>query len=116
MPSIVDAMDTHSGTETNADTDDNAGIEDKARALLEGRLNSVRTLASTVERLDQARAAVAAAEKANDDAWSEATNAGWTTAELAQLGFTAPKSKGGRARSTSRRRATSTRPAGSVHS
>lgn len=71
----------------------NSGIESKARELLEGRIASVTNLSATIEHLDQVRATIAAAEKSAAAAWSTATEAGWTEAELRQLGFTRPAAK-----------------------
>ncbi|GAB2864454.1 hypothetical protein [Nocardioides pacificus] len=85
--------------------DTDSGIEDKARQLLEGRMESVRALTASTANLDQARAAVEAAEKTMADAWTGATKAGWRDSELRQLGFTSPNAKRrGRGTTTPRRR------------
>ena len=80
-------------------------VTDKAQELLNGRLDSVRSLEQHAAQVRAARDQLATAERAEADAWSAATSAGWTSAELKRLGFSQPATRrGGRPRSTTRRR------------
>ncbi len=64
--------------------------EKTARQLLDTRITAVRELAARRADLTHARDAVTAAERADTAAWANAEKAGWTEADLRQVGFTAP--------------------------
>ena len=72
-----------------------AEISDRAQQLLAGRIDAVRKLS---ERQHAASATLKAAEEASREAsaaWSEATQAGWTSAELRKLGLSQPTNRRG---------------------
>jgi hypothetical protein len=66
-------------------------VEDSARQLLNARIRAVRELAVAQGDVDHARAALAAAEGAHGSSYAAATRAGWTDAELKQMGFAPPR-------------------------
>lgn len=70
-------------------------ITDKAQELLAGRIDSVRILEDRAAQVRDARIALTTAERAEAEAWSSATSAGWTPAELKRLGFSQPRSRRG---------------------
>lgn len=77
-------------------------LEQKARALLGNRVTAVRQLAQTRQAVDDARAALEQAEKAD----AAAQKSGWSTEELRKLGLDAPARRTpGRPRGTSKRTA-----------
>ncbi|WP_147301457.1 hypothetical protein [Calidifontibacter indicus] len=78
-------------------------ITDKAQQLLNGRLESIRVLEEQSARVREVRDLLAAAERAEGEAWSAAAGAGWTPAELKRLGFSQPPSRRGGRRPVSRR-------------
>ncbi|WP_217490504.1 hypothetical protein [Dermacoccus sp. Ellin185] len=70
-------------------------ITTKAQELLAGRLESVQRLEQAHHETARVRSELAAAERAEGEAWSNATAAGWTPTELKRLGFTQPASRRG---------------------
>lgn len=79
----------------------------RAEQLLQGRRDAIGGLERAAARLDETRAAVAAAEKEMAEAISNAKSAGWTTNELRQLGLpiaTTQRSKGSTKRTGGRGR------------
>lgn len=64
--------------------------EDAARRVLDSRIGAVRELAKARAEVGHAQAALAAAEQADAIAYSAALRAGWTDAELRQVGLSAP--------------------------
>jgi len=63
---------------------------DKARKLLDARVDAVRPLAEAYANLTSVRAAVTDAEQAAALAYRDAEKAGWTADELKAVGFDAP--------------------------
>ena len=80
----------HAGTVEPVPDIDPDTAEKTARTLLDARITAVRELAARRADLTRARDAVTAAERADTAAWSAAEKAGWTEADLRQVGFTAP--------------------------
>ncbi len=81
-----------------------------AQEILRVRTAVIETLVETVNARRLAAAALSEAERAEAVAYAEATKAGWTDAELKQLGVDAPARKlPGRPR---RQRATASTPTG----
>ena len=81
-----------------------------AQEILRVRTAVIETLVETVNARRLAAAALSEAERAEAVAYTEATKAGWTDAELKQLGVDAPARKlPGRPR---RQRATASTPTG----
>lgn len=79
-------------------------IEDRARSLIEGRMQSVRALVDADTTTKRARAAVEEAEKAHAAAWADAERQGWTSTELTKIGLTPPRTRRpGRPRTQRRR-------------
>lgn len=70
-------------------------ITTKAEELLAGRLESIRRLEEVALQVRSVREQLAAAERSEAQAWSAASGAGWTTAELKQLGFVQPATRRG---------------------
>lgn len=70
-------------------------ITDKAQELLAGRIDAVRKLSERQHAATQARESADAAERDAASAWSDATQAGWTSAELRKLGLAQPNSRRG---------------------
>jgi hypothetical protein len=79
-------------------------IKDRARQLLEARLEALAPLEEAANRAERAREELRAAESSIGTAWSRATDAGWTPAELKRLGLRPPtvQRKVSRKRSASR--------------
>lgn len=73
----------------------NETITNQARELLDGRLSVIDTLANANTHRDELRTQLAEAESASAAAWGAATQAGWTSRELRQLGFTQPVTRAG---------------------
>lgn len=82
---------------------DPAAIEDAARALLETRMTSVRTLVTARQQREDARAAFDAAERTVTAAHTAALRSGWAEDELKRLGLDGPRRGPGRPRSTAPR-------------
>lgn len=75
-------------------------ITDKAQELLAGRIDAVRKLSERQHAATQARQAADTADRDAAAAWSDATGAGWTSAELRKLGLAQPTTRrGGRPKS-----------------
>lgn len=85
-------------------------ITDRAQALLQERLGSIRDLEKYAQEASSARDALRAAESKLADAWTAATKAGWTVDELRKLGIEQPGSRrGGRPRTAASRRGSATK-------
>lgn len=78
-------------------------ITTKAQELLAGRLESVRKLEEARTNVLRAREHLTREERAESDAWAEASAAGWTPAELKKIGFTPPRGRRGGRPATARR-------------
>lgn len=78
-------------------------IQDKARALLSDRMDSIAALESGALGLAESREAVKAAERIASEAWAAARTAGWSTQELRSLGFVEPTDRRGGRRPTGSR-------------
>ncbi|MFQ1004378.1 hypothetical protein [Modestobacter sp. SSW1-42] len=63
---------------------------DRARRLLDPRLEPIREMATARANRNEARAAAARAETADARAYANCVKAGWTEAELRTVGFDAP--------------------------
>lgn len=75
-------------------------ITDRAQELLAGRIDAVRKLSERQHAASQARESADVAERDAAAAWSDATQAGWTSTELRKLGLSQPTSRrGGRPKS-----------------
>lgn len=70
-------------------------ITDRAQQLLAGRIDAIRKLNESQNTAAQARDAADAADRDVTSAWTEATQAGWTTTELRKLGLTQPANRRG---------------------
>lgn len=70
-------------------------ITDKAQQLLAGRIEAVRQLSERQQTATQAHESADAADRDAAAAWSDATQAGWTSTELRKLGLTQPTSRRG---------------------
>ncbi|MBC9958340.1 hypothetical protein [Yimella sp. cx-51] len=81
-------------------------ITTKAEELLAGRLESVRKLEEARTNVLRAREHLAREERAESQAWAEASAAGWTSAELKKIGFIAPRGRRGGRPATARRQST----------
>lgn len=66
---------------------DPANIETSARALLDDRMDSIRTLTRVRQQTLEQRAASEAAEREDAAAYADALAHGWTSDELKKLGF-----------------------------
>ena len=76
-------------------------ITDRAQELLAGRIDAVRKLSERQRAATQARESADTAERDAAAAWSDATQAGWTSTELRKLGLAQPSTRrGGRPKST----------------
>lgn len=74
-------------------------ITDKAQELLAGRVDAIRLLSERQSAAEAAREAADSADREAAAAWSDATQAGWTSSELRKLGLRQPPSRrGGRPR------------------
>src|SRR4051794_32245924 len=69
---------------------DPRAIEHAARELLDARITAVRELATAQSTVDQARDALATAEANHANVYANATRAGWSDAELKQMGLASP--------------------------
>ncbi|RYG75835.1 hypothetical protein EU513_15180 [Yimella sp. RIT 621] len=89
-------------------------ITTKAQELLAGRVASVEELERRRNEVGRLREALQAAERGEAEAWSAATSAGWSAAELKRLGFSQPPTRrGGRpARKTAARKSSHTHTEG----
>lgn len=65
----------------------------KARQLLDARVEKVETVTSAARRLEEAQAALEEASKEYASAWAEAEKAGWAPSELRQFGLSDPTRK-----------------------
>lgn len=70
---------------------DTEAIERAARALLDSRVQAVRSLAAARQKLLDAQAAQAAAEHEDAAAWIAALRQGWSEEELKKVGFDPPR-------------------------
>lgn len=70
-------------------------LKEKAQQLLAGRLDALDGIENAAARVNAARAELKAAESAVSDAWTVATDAGWTPAELRRLGIVQPATRRG---------------------
>src|SRR5690348_13327542 len=68
-------------------------IEQRARALLDKRIDSVRTLVRTRQQLTELRGRLAAAERDDTQAYNAVLTDGWSADELRKLGLPAPEKK-----------------------
>ncbi len=66
---------------------------DRARRLLDPRLETIKELATTRAACNDARAAAEKAETADARAYAAAIKAGWTEADLRSVGFDAPRKR-----------------------
>lgn len=78
-------------------------VEERARAVLESRLASVRALGEVAERIAKLQEQLQATEAELVRAYRVATRDGWTEADLRGFGFSEP---------ARRRRASSRKPSG----
>lgn len=78
-------------------------ITNRAEQLLAARVDSVRNLEQQRDATAEIKSQIAAAERAEAEAWSAAITAGWSPVELRKLGFTQPLTRrGGRPKSRTR--------------
>lgn len=76
-------------------------ITDRAQELLAGRIDAIRVLNERQNTAAEARRGADAAEREAENAWTAATQAGWTSSELRKIGLIQPTTrKGGRPRGT----------------
>jgi hypothetical protein len=73
-----------------SDALDTQAIEDTARQLLDARINAVRELAKAQVAVDHVRESLGEAEANHATVYTAATRAGWSDAELKQMGLRAP--------------------------
>lgn len=66
-------------------------LQSRAQQLLRKRVDAIGALETALSRLTEAKAAVAEAERQMSEAMKGATNAGWTTNELRELGLPVAK-------------------------
>jgi len=90
-------------------------LKERAQELLAGRMRALDALEESAHRLDRARREVRDAEAAQSTAWSAATGAGWTAAELRKLGLSQPPSRRGGRPKTSRKAAAPAAGPAAVH-
>jgi hypothetical protein len=69
---------------------DTQAVEHTARQLLDARISAVRDLATAQVAVDHARDALGVAETTHATVYAAAMRAGWSAAELKQIGLTAP--------------------------
>lgn len=69
----------------------NSTPEERARELLDKRLTTIRRLATTRNSVNEATDQLVAAENDDAVAYAAALKDGWTTSELAAIGFTEAK-------------------------
>lgn len=70
-------------------------ITDRAHQLLNGRVDAIQKLNERQTAAVAAREHADAAERDAATAWTEATQAGWTSTELRKLGLSQPGNRGG---------------------
>ncbi len=70
-------------------------ITDRAQELLTGRLDAVQKLNERQQEAAHAREVADAAEREAAGAWTEATQAGWSSTELKRLGLAQPTNRRG---------------------
>ena len=70
-------------------------ITDRAQELLAGRIDAIRKLSERQRAVTEARKVTDSAERDAATAWTDATQAGWTSTELRKLGLTQPASRRG---------------------
>lgn len=70
-------------------------IASRAQELLTGRLDAVQKLNERQEHAVHAREAADTAEREAASAWTQATQAGWSSMELKRLGLTQPTNRRG---------------------
>ncbi len=70
-------------------------ITSRAQQLLAGRLDAVQKLSERQQKAAHAREAADAAEREAAGAWTEATQAGWSSTELKRLGLPQPTNRRG---------------------
>jgi hypothetical protein len=93
---------------------DTQAIEDTARQLLDARITAVRELAKAQVAVDHVRESLGEAEANHATVYTAATRAGWSDAELKQIGLRAPERRTpGRPRRTRSGVAQSSPPAAS---
>lgn len=68
-------------------------IESALRQRLDARMDSVRALVRSRQELDDAKAALRAAEDEDVRRWNAALTAGWAPEELRAAGLTEPEKK-----------------------
>lgn len=81
-------------------------LTDKAQTLLAGRITSIERLEQTTARVATAKEQLRDAERGAQEAWSAAITAGWTDAELRQLGLSKVAKRGRPAGSRNKRKTT----------
>ncbi len=70
-------------------------IASRAQELLKGRLDAVQKLNQRQQEAAHARDVAEAAQREAAGAWTEATQAGWSSTELKRLGLTQPTNRRG---------------------
>lgn len=86
-------------------------IETQARALVDSRMNSIRSLVTTRQALAELRAQVGAAEAQDVKAYRAALGDGWTADELRRIGLDEPAKKArARKRTAARREPSAVQP------
>ncbi len=91
-------------------------ITDRAQELLTGRIDAIRMLNERQNTAAEARRAADAADREAENAWTEATQAGWSTTELKRLGLTQPAARrGGRPKGSTTRTRRNTSPTSTGH-
>ncbi len=70
-------------------------ITDRAHQLLSGRVDAIRKLSERQAVAVTAREDADAADRDAASAWTEATQAGWTSTELRKLGLSQPMNRRG---------------------
>ena len=88
-----------------ANTLDAGALEQRARQLLDSRIDSVRALVSARQTVTELQTKLAEAEREDARLYQAALRGGWTADELRQLGLTEPAKK-----ERVRRRQTTSRP------
>lgn len=88
-------------------SEETSTVLSRAEQLLQGRRDAISGLEQAATVLNEAKAAVASAEKGMSDAVADAKAAGWTVNELKQLGLpvtVSTRTKGGPKRGSARSR------------
>lgn len=86
-------------------------VESRLRAMLDKRMNAVRELVEAEAGVDEARAALSAAQDTHKKAWNRALARGWTEQELRKVNLRKPAPK--RTRRPSAARPNNTTPTAS---